>query len=95
MSNVVTPNIVLVAAAVLMASSLLAAPAFAAKKTYSNGLASIVRKLDHYCSDTHDRLIAAEAGAEADAGTPAGDAAQKEADDQWQKGADAGCSWAA
>ena len=74
---------------------LMSVPAFAAKKTYSNGLASIVKALDNFCSVTKDRLDAAESTAEAYANTPNGDAAQKEADDQWKKGADAGCSWAA
>jgi len=74
---------------------LMSAPAFASKKTYSNGLASIVKSHDNFCSVTKDRLAAAESTAEATPNTPAGDAAQKDADDLWQKGADAGCSWAA
>ena len=92
-----SPQLRFVVAALALTLPMLAAPAFASKNThgYSNGLASIVKKLDQYCSDTHDRLIAAEAGAESDAGTPAGDASQKDADTQWQNGVNAGCSWAA
>lgn len=44
---------------------------------------------------TQLKVLLSSRRAEADAGTPAGDAAQKDADAEWKKGADAGCSWAA
>jgi hypothetical protein len=95
MSTTVTLSIAMALITAVLISSI-SGPAFAAKnRGYSNGLASIVKVHDNLCSDIHDRLVAAEVGAEADAHTPAGDRAQKEADDTWQEGVNAGCGWAA
>ena len=83
------------AVAVALVLPMMSAPAFAAKKTYSNGLASIVKKFDGYCTMLHDDMIAAESAAEVYAGTPAAEPYSKNADADYQKASDAGCGWAA
>ena len=84
-------------ALVLAIVASIASPALAEKNTgrYKQSVEAVVMQKMVDCTFYKNMLDIAERDAGARAGTKAAEKYSKEADMYWQKGADAGCGWAA